>query len=261
MTKFNQLLSIGSDAKTSKGEKIGFLTGILYLSPAALSGVQFCPMAKIAKCEAACLNTAGRGSFDSVINGRMRKSLEFIRDRNRFMIDLYANVARLEKRAKKLALVPLVRLNGTSDIKWENVNFTMPNGDTFANIMSAFPGVQFYDYTKIPSRHNLPVNYDITFSYSGAPEYQKYVDRAIAAGMRIAVVFRHEAQIPESFKGLAVVSGDNSDVRHLDDNGVIVALYAKGKAKKDYSGFVVDSERATGNAWTVDESGIQYAIR
>jgi len=31
--KSDNLLSISADAKTSKGEKMGFLTGILYLAP------------------------------------------------------------------------------------------------------------------------------------------------------------------------------------------------------------------------------------
>jgi len=55
----------------------------------------------------------------------------------------------------------------------------------------------------------------------------------------MAVVFRKEQDIPNTFKGIAVVSGDKSDVRHLDDDGVIVGLYAKGKAKLDATGFVV----------------------
>jgi hypothetical protein len=35
-----------------------------------------------------------------------------------------------------------------------------------------------------------------------------------------------------------VFNGDESDLRFLDPQGVIVGLYAKGKAKKDTSGFV-----------------------
>jgi hypothetical protein len=61
--------------------------------------------------------------------------------------------------------------------------------------------------------------------------------------MRIAVVFRTVASIPKIFKGMTVVPGDDSDVRHIDDKGVVVALYAKGKAKKDTTGFVVDTAR------------------
>jgi len=106
-----------------------------------------------------------------------------------------------------------------------------------------FPEVQFYDYTKIANRQNLPANYDLTFSYSGTLAFQKYVTQAIESGMRIAAVFRNRADIPAKFLGLDCIDGDNSDIRHIDRKGVIVALYAKGKAKKDTSGFVIDTPK------------------
>ena len=34
----HQLFSISTNAKTVKGEKLGYLTGVLYLAPAMLSG-------------------------------------------------------------------------------------------------------------------------------------------------------------------------------------------------------------------------------
>jgi hypothetical protein len=107
------------------------------------------------------------------------------------------------------------------------------------NIMQRFPDVMFYDYTKDANRTDLPANYDLTFSYSGVPEFQPYVEKALDKGMRMAVVFRSVAKIPQMFKGIQVVNGDNSDVRDMDEQGVIVGLYAKGKAKRDTSGFVV----------------------
>jgi hypothetical protein len=112
------------------------------------------------------------------------------------------------------------------------------DGD-IVTIFEAFPSLKFYDYTKISNRRNIPANYDLTYSYSGVAGYQKYVQIALSAGMRIAAVFRNRAEIPSSFMGLDVVDGDDSDLRHLDPLGVIVALYAKGKAKRDLSGFVI----------------------
>ena len=44
--------------------------------------------------------------------------------------------------------------------------------------------------------------------------------------------------MPEIYEGLSVFNGDDSDLRFLDPKGVVVGLYAKGKAKKDTSGFV-----------------------
>jgi len=44
--------------------------------------------------------------------------------------------------------------------------------------------------------------------------------------------------MPETYEGTPVFNGDDSDLRFLDPKGVVVGLYAKGKAKKDTSGFV-----------------------
>lgn len=229
-----KLLSVSTDAKTTKGEAIGFLTGILYLAPATTTKWNTCSMAKIAECDKACLYTAGRGAFSSVQQARIRKTEWFFTDRDSFMLQLAEDISKLIRKAKKLGLQPLVRLNGTSDIRWESIEVANSGN----NIFGFFPDVQFYDYTKDVNRKDLPANYDLTFSYSGVEGFQPFVAKALKKQMRIAVVFRKEQDIPATFMGIPVVSGDNSDVRHLDDK-VIVGLYAKGKAKLDQTGFVV----------------------
>lgn len=239
MFKSKALLSVSSDAKTIKGETLGFLTGILYLAPATTTKWNTCSMAKTAKCDVACLFSAGRGAFSSVQTARINKTVWFFTERDTFMQQLVVDIAKLIKKAIKLGLKPLVRLNGTSDIRWETVGFTDVDGTEYVNIFAAFPDIQFYDYTKDANRKDLPANYDLTFSYSGVEGFQPYVTKALLNNMRMAVVFRKEQDIPQSFMGIPVVSGDKSDVRHLDDDGVIVGLYAKGKAKLDTTGFVV----------------------
>jgi hypothetical protein len=238
MFKSKALLSVSSDAKTVKGEAVGFLTGILYLAPATTTKWNTCSMAKTAQCDVACLYKAGRGAMNSVQTARINKTVWFFTERNSFMQQLVVDIAKIIKKAKKKGLQPLVRLNGTSDIRWETVGFTDVNGIEYVNIFAAFPDIQFYDYTKDANRKDLPSNYDLTFSYSGVEGFQPYVEKALLNNMRMAVVFRKEQDIPQSFMGIPVVSGDNSDVRHLDDK-VIVGLYAKGKAKLDQTGFVV----------------------
>ena len=238
MFKSKALLSVSSDAKTIKGETLGFLTGILYLAPANTTKWNTCSMAKTAKCDVACLYSAGRGAFSSVQLARINKTTWFFTERNSFMQQLVVDIAKLIKKANKQGLQPLVRLNGTSDIRWETVGFTDTDGIEYVNIFAAFPDIQFYDYTKDVNRKDLPANYDVTFSYSGVEGFQPFVTKALLNNMRMAVVFRKEQDIPATFKGIRVVSGDNSDVRHLDDK-VIVGLYAKGKAKLDTTGFVV----------------------
>jgi hypothetical protein len=236
-----KLLGIDTNAKTIKGEKYNIKTAILYLMPSDKSGQQLCPMAKLAGCEKACLFTAGRGAMSNVMLSRLRKTLYFNQYREQFMHQLHNELIRERLRAERKGYKLIVRLNGTSDIRWENVAL----GYAYKNIMQALPDIQFYDYSKIANRRNIPSNYDLTFSYSGVPAYQPFVAKAVANGERIAVVFRNRAIVEqmlangETFLGLTVVDGDNTDIRHLDPKGAVVALYAKGKARNDQSGFVV----------------------
>ena len=236
----DKLLGIDTNAKTIKGEKYGIKTAILYLMPAMGSGVQLCANAKIAGCEKPCLFTAGRGAMSNVMLSRLRKTLYFNQYREQFMAQLSREITLEKAKAKRRGYKLIVRPNGTSDIRYENIPV-----DGFDNIMVAHSDVQFYDYTKLANRKNVPANYDLTFSYSGVPAYQPFVAKAVANGERIAVVFRDRAIVNamlangETFLGLPVVDGDDTDIRHLDPRGAIVALYAKGKARRDQSGFVV----------------------
>jgi hypothetical protein len=176
-----------------------------------------------------------------VAKARLRKTLAYLSNPARFMRQIHAELLVLRRKAAKLRAILLVRLNGTSDNRYELIGF-----DGHANIFTANPDVQFYDYTKLANRKDIPANYDITFSYSGVPQFAPHVSRAIAAGMRIAVVFRKRATVDAmlrdnaTFLGLPLVDGDDNDVRHIDPAGAVVALYAKGKARSDQSGFVVD---------------------
>jgi hypothetical protein len=171
---------------------------------------------------------------------RLRKTLYFNQYRELFMHQLHNELIRERAKAKRNDYKLIVRLNGTSDIRFENIPVS-----GYPNIMQALPDIQFYDYTKLANRKNVPANYDLTFSYSGVPAYAPYVAKAVANGERIAVVFRNRAIVEamlangDTFLGLPVIDGDNSDIRHLEPKGVIVALYAKGPARKDQSGFVV----------------------
>lgn len=225
------------NAKTVKGEKMGYLTFILYLAPSTESGYQTCPMASKG-CAEACLFTAGMGRFDNVRNPRIRKTRYFFEDRGGFMTDLVSDIEAGIRKGDRDGMTPVFRLNGTSDIRWETVPCER-NGKIFPNVMTAFPNVQFYDYTKIPNRRNIPSNYHLTFSRSESND--KYIDTALDNGMNVAVVFdtKKKDDLPSSYRSLPVVDGDETDLRFLDVTGSIVGLRAKGDAKKDDSGFVV----------------------
>jgi hypothetical protein len=238
--KPKMILSTSADAKTVKGQGHGYLTGILYLAPSDISGVNLCPFATLAGCEIACLYTAGRGAFSNVQLARIAKANLFNKDRELFMASLVYSIKKVIRDALKQGLIPVIRLNGTSDIQFEKIPLTV-DGIDYRNIMEVFPTVQFYDYTKIPTRSNIPANYDLTFSYSGVESFQPVWDKALKNDelKRFAVVFSKRDAIPAQFAGMNVIDGDSTDLRFLDKSNVVVGLYAKGKAKKDDSGFVV----------------------
>ena len=222
------LLAFNTDSKTVKGQKQGFYTGILYLIP----DDKLCPMAEKAGCRAACLVSAGRGVFNKVKQGRKRKTDLYYADPVAFVDTLAKEITLAQRRADKRGETLVIRLNGTSDIAWEN-----RHGSNGLSLMDTFPTVQFYDYTKLPTR-KVPANYHLTVSYSGAND--KYAGKVLKTRHNIAVVFRSR-DLPKTFGGRVVVDGDKSDLRFLDDAGVIVGLYAKGAAKRDHTGFVIDN--------------------
>lgn len=228
-------LAIGNNAKTIKSDKGGeYLTAIMYLAPAdTVPGINVCAMAELAQCKAPCLFTAGRGAMAPIQQARINKTIAFRDDRAAFMHQIIADIREAMKKARKLRVRLAVRMNGTSDIPWENIPVTI-DGVEYANIMTAFPEVQFYDYTKLPGR-KVPANYHLTVSYSGANP--AYATKAAKTQHNIAVVFA--GTLPATFLGRPVIDGDANDLRFLDPAGVVVGLSAKGKAKKDTSGFVI----------------------
>jgi hypothetical protein len=192
--------------------------------------VNLCPFAKVAECHVACLNTAGRGNFNNVKSARLRRAKLFNDNRGEFFAQLIDDIHKLKRQAKKQNLQAVVRLNGTSDIEWENIRI----GEF--NIFGLFPDLQFYDYTKNPNRKNLPANYDLTFSYSGVESFIKFNRQALKNNMRVATVFKI---IPAQFEGREVINGDDHDARFIEDKNIIVGLKAKGKARQDKTGFVI----------------------
>lgn len=238
-----KLLSTGNP-KVLKGMSQGYNTYILHLAPADLSGYETCAK-RTAGCTAACLNTAGRGGMfkkgentNVIQQARIRKTKSFFENRVEFMATLVKDIELAIKQSKKMDLVPVFRLNGTSDLAWEKYE-VVRNGQLFRNIFTAFPEVQFYDYTKILGRKIKEYsNYHLTFSAADGNDSD--VLKAMNEGLNVAVVFgiKKTLPMPVDYLSRPVFNGDESDLRFLDPKGVIVGLYAKGKAKKDTTGFV-----------------------
>jgi hypothetical protein len=162
----------------------------------------------------------------------------FFENRIDFMNLLVADIELAIKQSKRMNLVPVFRLNGTSDLAFEKYE-VVRNGQLFRNMFTAFPEVQFYDYTKVLGRKVTEIkNYQLTFSAADGNDND--VTKAIQQGYNIATVFgiKKTSPMPAEYLGRPVFNGDDSDLRFLDPKGVIVGLYAKGRAKKDTSGFV-----------------------
>ena len=224
--------------KTNKSMKGGYYTPVLHMLPANLSGFNVCPKASEG-CKMACLNTAGRGGIikkgettNVIQEARRKRTLMYFQDRKGFYSQLSREIKNAENRAKKRGLKLAVRLNGTSDYN-------------FYDIIEEYPNVQFYDYSKVYNRvaKPMPKNYHITLSYSEANKFyaNKVIEHANKFNKNIAVVFRDKNNIPKTFLGREVINGDKDDLRFLDKENVVVALYAKGDAKKDKTGFVIDN--------------------
>lgn len=224
-----KLLTV-NNTKTLKGMFRGYSTAILHLAPHTLSGRNVCPWAS-KECSETCLNTAGRGKFDTVQQARINRTLYYFNEPQAFENQLIKEIESFRKSAVNKGFLPTVRVNGTSDIPKLAVKMA-----------KAFPNLMFYDYTK-SIKHLLgerPSNLHLTFSRSETNERE--CREALASGHNVAVVFdRLEAM--RTLWGYPIINGDETDLRFLDPKGVVVGLTAKGKAKnaarKNNGGFVV----------------------
>lgn len=255
----NRIFSTDS-AKTVKAQSYGYLNAIHYLAPSDLSGANLCPHASPG-CIALCLGwMSGQAGMVSdldndtneVRQSRIEKARRFMHDRAGYLRDMVRAIDNLVGQAGKLGLRLCVRLNGSSDIGWEGIRFTIdrdarglavrvtlsPKG---RSMFEHYREVQFVDYTKVAARfaRALPANYHLTFSRSETNEAVAL--ELLEQGVNVAVVFAGGK--PAQWNGFEVVDGDLHDLRQLDPRGapgVVIGLSPKGRrAKRDTSGFVV----------------------
>jgi len=222
--------------KTDKNKKIKGLESYrilrLNLAPYNLSGYQVCAMASVG-CASACLHTAGNPVYQvQKDKSRINRTRFYMQSRVEFLKQLIREIKNHELYCNKNKLIPVVRLNTTSDISWE-----------IHSIFELFPNIQFYDYTKIYKRAIKFVkgeyhkNYHLTYSLN--EDNKDLAFNILKMGGNISVVYRNNLEDLKRFN-YNVVNGDNHDLRFLDKRNSIVGLKAKGKAKTDKSGFVLD---------------------
>ena len=229
------LLSKGST--NSKTAKNSLETFILYLAPERQNskGVNLCPKASKG-CAAACLYTAGRGKFTNVKKSRINKSEYYISDKITFINQLSKEIVKIAAKSIKQDKKIAIRLNGTSDQDFISIikkynNLDLLNDKQFKNLV-------FYDYTAILGKIKKYINTNYSLTLSRKEDNEKEIIEALKLGGNVAAVFRDE--LPTKYKGFAVVNGDISDLEMIYNNNVILGLKAKGDAKKDKSGFVID---------------------
>lgn len=219
-----------ANPKTRKGEGRGYRTAILHLAPARLASTHTVCPASTPACRALCLNTAGRGRFGRIQAARIARTRAYWHNPDAFESALAAEIAALQRRSAQDGLTLAVRPNGTSDLP-----------KLALGLAARLPGVQFYDYTKIPRPwlRQRP-NYHLTFSRSEANEADCFA--ALAHDVNVAVVFavRKGSPLPARWHGWPVLDGDLDDLRFLDPPGHVVGLRAKGRAKGKRSKFVVE---------------------
>jgi hypothetical protein len=228
-TGVNYLASLSKSVKHQKSLKYGELTLSLYLAPAKMSGYEVCP-GRTAECTRLCLNQSGknigpqkeRGDF--INQSRITKTRLFFEEREFFMDWLIFEVEAAIRKSIRTGLKLSIRLNNTSDLSPEL--FTKDG----KNILEMYPDIQFYEYTKVPSRVKLMErypNYDVTFSYTG---YNwETCKQMLENNTRVAVVFK---KVPEVWEGYEVIDGDAYDMRYKDDKQVIVGLKYKVNRNK-----------------------------
>jgi hypothetical protein len=149
-----QLLNIDANPKTIKGRRKGYVTAVLYLAPSDSSGTELCGMADIAGCKVGCLNTAGRGGMaagnatftaangealpdNAIQKARLARTDFYLSDRAGFMLQLVREIERAKRYARRKRKKLVVRLNGTSDIRWETVPCIRAD-KPHANLFAAF---------------------------------------------------------------------------------------------------------------------------
>ena len=230
------LLSKGStNSKTAKND---LLTYILYLAPHKQNSkkINICPKASKG-CAAACLFSAGRGRFSNVINSRVNKTEYFLSDKKQFIAQLSKELLKIAHKALNGGYKVAIRLNGTSDLDFIYLLKKYSGHDVLND--KIFSNLHFYDYTAILGKVKkyLGTNYSLTFSRKEDNENE--VLEALELGGNVSAVFN--GGLPASYKGYKVIDGDESDILMLKADNVILGLNAKGEAKKDISGFVINN--------------------
>src|SRR5215472_11171519 len=132
----NRIFSMDS-AKAVKAQQVGWLNAIQYMAPSNTAGVgDLCPHAS-PMCRAACLGlTSGQAGIVKDIDStddqgnearksRRRKAVRFMKERAAYLLDYVRAVDSAIAAAERSGMPLCVRPNGSTDIAWEGIRFTI----------------------------------------------------------------------------------------------------------------------------------------
>ena len=227
--------------KSNKSEK--YFSAIQHLSPSDESGIfNTCPFAS-KECRELCLKTTYRMRSDPSTKARINRTALLSQDPETYFHLLTGEILATHLKAEKLGKKAAIRLNGTSDIRWEKRSVNL-FGESYNNIFDAFPEIIFYDYTKFPldkmqkalQQKNYFFVYSLSEKSTSLSEAKEYQD----IGINTAAVFLDKFPQEFSLNGqeYPTLNGDESDLIFTYPKNHIICLKAKGKAKTQKSTFV-----------------------
>ena len=252
------LLSVNPKTEKSKEQ-----TRILHLAPSIISGQNVCPNA--GNCAKICLHFAG---IPYLMGGkktcRVRKTLAFFDDQQLFL-ELTATAILYNRSLLSADELLAIRLNGTSDILWETLEFTVSPElsrvwqikfgvyivptvyKSIPHMFAHYPElrIKLYDYTK--NRHDWKecsdIGYHLTFSFDGWDNAKNLylASQAMANNVNLAAAFnikkgkklewdKESADKVKRWLGAVpiILDGDKTDFRPGDiQGGVIIGLRFK----------------------------------
>ena len=109
---------LGDSTKVALSRKVGVLSKVVYLAPAWESGMVMCPHFGV--CGKSCIgHSSGRMVMQQQRRNRLIKTLLWKLYPDFFLQKVKAEAFNLQVQAAGQGLIPAIRMNGSSDIRWE----------------------------------------------------------------------------------------------------------------------------------------------
>jgi hypothetical protein len=197
-------------------------------------------------CQRACLHFCGRNDSamqheaagdpfkSSITLGRWRRTFRLLFAQEGLFKDLKRECLLLGKHAREAGLIPVIRINGLSDL---------PNmvERIAQDVQAEDPSIRFLDYTKITmysgtgSQEPRMSWYNGTvyrsYSVSEASSSVAFARKLLMQGHSVSVVGDRPWEPGMTWEGYPTLDGDLHDIRFADPAGTVAWLSPKGPAR------------------------------